>query len=101
MSYYKDPTAWEAIANVEREQKRRPRQKQKKHSGVAHYKTPENKGGVRVHVNKAEWFYSQMRREIGESTIQERQFKTQDEGAVQSDGRAVRDMQGQAGCDTL
>lgn len=64
MSYYKDPTAWQAIANVERERKRKPPPKLKKYSGVKIYKEPKRTGGKIIHINKSEWFYSQMIRQI-------------------------------------
>ena len=61
---HQDPTAWQAIANVERERQQKPRGEPKKHSGVKHYGKLKETGGRVVHINKAEWFYSRMMKEI-------------------------------------
>ena len=84
--YYNDPTAWQAIANVMREQKQKQQKKpQKKHSGVAIYKQTKHTGGTVIHINKAEWYYAQMMRAINEQPeIQKRQSQTKDESEIQS-----------------
>ena len=62
MRAYKDPTADAAIANVQRE--RQP--KKRKHNGVARYYEQKEGKGKHVRINRAEWFYSKMRRCIEE-----------------------------------
>lgn len=63
MQAYRDPTAWIAIARVDRQRKKKKHHtpKPKKHSGIARYHSTARTGGKVIYINKAEWFCCQMR----------------------------------------
>ena len=74
--YYQDPTAWIAIANVERERKRKAREQERekaKASKPAAERKPSAPVDVKkifasehkhIHINKSQYFIMQMNREI-------------------------------------
>lgn len=75
MEAYKDPTAWRAIANVMREQKfeawlqMMENQPKRKKTGTAIYTERKRGTGKQILINKSNWFYSQMLREIKKHDI--------------------------------
>ena len=70
MQDHKDPTAWQAIAAVDRQRKaKKERKEYPKHGSVARYGQLKETGGKHIHINKAEWFYSRMKHEIDKGRI--------------------------------
>lgn len=62
MSTYKDPTAWAAIANVMRKDKRRKPAPLSKHGDTAFYIARKKGTGKKVNINAAELFCLRVRR---------------------------------------
>jgi len=65
MKDHSDPTADIAIARVMAEQRRKAAQQPPKpNNGIKRYHVPQTAGRVLIKINKAEFFYGSMKREI-------------------------------------